>query len=196
MRATTLALIAVCLFGVSACGGDDDDTMNNDSTGDQKQTPPTSGAKLTTWLAKGYYKQWHCEDAVHEARSPSPHGYNRICSNDLIADNATGTGAWPKGAAAVKELYNAETDATPGGYSVYLKTDSDSKDGANFYWYEMLPPESPIAGMFPGGVAADGMGDKGNPKDLCVGCHGAAGSDTAHTPSPGGRDQVYTPVGG
>jgi len=28
----------------------------------------------------------------------------------------------------------------------------------------------------------------------CVGCHGAAGSNAAHTPSAGGRDQVYTPV--
>jgi cytochrome c553 len=29
---------------------------------------------------------------------------------------------------------------------------------------------------------------------ICVSCHNAAGSDTAHTPSVGGRDQVYTAV--
>jgi hypothetical protein len=44
------------------------------------------------------------------------------------------------------------------------------------------------------GVVADGMGGSGPAKDICVGCHVAAGSDAAHTPSPGGRDQVYTPV--
>jgi hypothetical protein len=29
---------------------------------------------------------------------------------------------------------------------------------------------------------------------ICVGCHAAAGKDTTHTPSPGGHDEVYTPV--
>ena len=52
-------------------------------------------AALEAWLAAGSYKQWTCESAVHEARSPSPHGFNRICSNDAISPNATGTGAWP-----------------------------------------------------------------------------------------------------
>jgi cytochrome c553 len=149
------------------------------------QLPPEGGAAVEAWLTTGAYKQWHCEAAVHAARSPSPHGFNRICSNDAIASNATGTAAWPAGAAAVKELYDSATATTPTGYAVYGKKQADSAAGANWYWYERLPA---------GGVVADGTGDKGPAMSICVGCHAAAGSDTAHTPSPGGRDEVYTPV--
>ena len=42
-------------------------------------------------------------------------------------------------------------------------------------WYWTQP-----AGM---SVFADGMGDSGNPKTVCVGFHSAAGSDAADTPS-------------
>ena len=35
---------------------------------------------------------------------------------------------------------------------------------------------------------------KGSAMQICVGCHGPAGSDAAHTPTAGGRDLVYTPV--
>ncbi|HEU4536355.1 MAG TPA: hypothetical protein VFS00_19660, partial [Polyangiaceae bacterium] len=59
-------------------------------------------------------------------------------------------------------------------------------DGANWYWYERLPE--------PQGVVADGLGNAGGAKDICVSCHVAAGADAEHTPTPGGRDQVYTPV--
>lgn len=173
--------------GTSATGG-----QGGTGTGGQggqstaSQTPPEGATAVEAWLATGAYKQWHCEPALHASRDPSPHGFNRICSNDLVAATATGTTAWPKGAAAVKELFAKATDTTPGGYAVYLKTDTDSAAGANWYWYERLPATtSPVA---------DGRGDSGAPKTICVGCHAAAGSDTAHTPSAGGRDEVYTPV--
>ena len=68
------------------------------------------------------------------------------------------------------------------GYAVYLKTEADSAAGANWYWYEIQGTQ----------VVADGLGT-GN-QALCTGCHNAAGADSAHTPSPGGRDDVYTPV--
>jgi hypothetical protein len=141
---------------------------------------------VEAWLATGAYKQWHCESALHASRDPSPHGFNRICSNDLIAAMATGTTTWPKGAAAVKELFASATDTTPGGYAVYLKTDADSAAGANWYWYERMAGST--------SAVADGMGNAGAPKSVCVGCHMAAGADAAHTPSVGGRDEVYTPV--
>ncbi|WP_394848433.1 cytochrome P460 family protein [Pendulispora brunnea] len=140
---------------------------------------------MESWLQSGAYKTWHCEGAIHASRAPSPHGFNRICSNDAISANATGTGDWSEGAAAVKELYDSATSTSPSGYAVYLKTSSDSAGGANWYWYERLPG---------GSISADGLGSSGNAKSTCVGCHAAAGADAAHTPSPGGRDQVYTPV--
>jgi hypothetical protein len=157
------------------------------------QTPPEGAAAVEAWLQAGYYKQWHCESAVHDARSPSPHGFNRICSNDAIANNASGSGAWPSGAAAVKELYATATATTPAGYAVYLKKQADSAGGANWYWYERVPLDS-AAPHDANGVVADGEGSAGPALTICVGCHAAAGSDAAHTPSPGGRDQVYTPV--
>jgi hypothetical protein len=153
------------------------------------------GSNVTDWLTQGAYKSWTCEPAVHEARSPSPHGYNRICSNDILSAAAGGGDPFPKGAAGVKELYADDTGGSPVGYAVYLKTKSDSEGGAAWYWYEVVPPESkaPHDGH---GVVADGFGDSGPAKTICVGCHAAAGSDGPHTPSPGGRDFVYTAVSG
>jgi hypothetical protein len=149
------------------------------------QTPPMGASAITAWLASGVYKSWHCETAAHDARSPSPHNVDRICSNDAIATNATGSGDWPEGAAAVKELYTTTTDTMPGGYAVYLKTQATSANGANWYYYGALTA---------GGTVVDGMGSDATVMSACTGCHLAAGSDAAHTPSPGGRDEVYTPV--
>jgi hypothetical protein len=160
------------------------------------QTPPTGGSNVEAWIAEGYYKQWNCESAVHASRSPSVHNFNRICSNDVIASNAGSTAPWPEGAAAVKELYQAISDTTPVGYAVYLKTAADSASGANWYFYERVPTTGlqSAAPHDTNGVVADGFGTSGPPLTICVSCHGAAGSDAAHTPSPGGHDFVYTPV--
>lgn len=165
---------------------------SNKATG-ASETPPMGATAVEAWLAAGSYKTWTCEPASHEARSPSPHGFNRICSNSLISNNAAGTDAWPEGAAAVKELLADATSTTPVGYAVYLKTKADSADGANWYWYERVPLTS-AAPHDANGVVADGMGSTGTAMSICVNCHGAAGSDTAHTPSVGGRDQIYTAV--
>jgi cytochrome c553 len=43
-------------------------------------------------------------------------------------------------------------------------------------------------------MTVDGMGNDATVMATCTSCHLAAGSDAAHTPSPGGRDEVYTPV--
>ena len=85
------------------------------------------------------------------------------------------------------------TSPTPVGYAVYLKTKADSAGGANWYWYERVPLDHP-APHDARGVVADGVGSAGPPLSICVSCHGAAGSDPAHTPTVGGRDQVYTAV--
>jgi Cytochrome P460 len=176
----------LCLALSAACG--DDDSADKGAASDEaraEQTPPMGAAAVEAWLKKGSYRDWQCESEPHAFRAPSPHGFNRICSNDLISDNTKSSADWPKGAAAVKELYAAADDQEPVGYAVYLKTAADSAGGANWYWYERVPSI---------GVVADGMGDDGPAKSICVGCHAAAGSDAAHTPSRYGRDQVYTPV--
>lgn len=187
---------ALMLAISSACGDDSSAPGGGGATGEggsngdggsdtgDAQTPPQGQQAVDAWLAKGDYKSWACEPAVHEARSPSPHGFNRICSNDLLSSNATGTNDWPKGSASVKELYDSADASEPIGYAVYLKLQDDSAGGANWYWYEDTGSA----------IAADGLGDSGGAKTICVGCHIGAGSDAAHTPSPGARDLVYTPV--
>ena len=199
--------IVLAIGPAIACGNDDSSppassapstkdagaTHDAGSMAGTDQTPPQGAKAVRAWLKAAAYKTWQCEPSVHAARSPSPHGFNRICSNDMISSNYDQTGAWPKGAAAVKELY-ASADATePVGYAVYLKTASDSAGGAHWYWYESVPLDS-SAPHDSAGVVADGMGDSGAAKSICVGCHAGAGSDAAHTPSEHGRDQVYTAV--
>jgi hypothetical protein len=168
---------------IASCGGSDGDD----------QTPPQGRQAVEAWLGDGAYKSWAAEPAVHASREPSPHGFNRIFSNDKIANAATDTGVWPAGAAAVKELYASATATTPIGIAVYVKLEADSAGGANWYWYERVPLDSE-APHDNNGVVADGRGTSGPAKEICVGCHAAAGTDAAHTPTPGGRDLVYTPV--
>lgn len=183
---SVVGIVAVSfVFGVG-CSSSSSDSTAADS-------PPMGAAAVESWLAAGSYKHWACEGQSHDARSPSPHGFNRICSNSVISAKATGTDAWPEGAAAVKELFADGTSTTPVGYAVYLKTKADSAGGSNWYWYERVPLDSG-APHDASGVVADGMGSSGPAMSICVGCHGAAGSDSAHTPSPGGRDLVYTAV--
>ena len=186
MLKTSLLVITV----LTACGSDGSTPEPGDD-----QTPPTGRAAVETWLADAAstYRTWASEPAVHASRDPSPHGFNRIFSNQLIEDNATATTPWPKGAAAVKELYSDLTSTTPIGFAVYLKLEDDSAGGSNWYWYERVPLDSE-APHDANGVVADGNGSGGAARDICVGCHTGAGSDPAHTPSAGGRDQVYTPV--
>lgn len=135
------------------------------------QTPPTTGrTDIEAWLAAGSYRAWHCEPAPHASRAPSPHGTDRICSNDALSAS-TGDGPFPVGAAAVKELY-----ATPGtvtGYSVYLKVHEGS-DGADWYWYERIGTRN----------VADGPGSSGTARTICVGCHASAPRDFVFTQVP------------
>lgn len=136
------------------------------------QLPPTGAEAVGAWLAKGEYKSWNCEATPHEARSPSPHGTNRICSNELLS--AHGAGEFPVDAAAVKEIYESGNVT---GYAVYRKVTSGGGDA--WYWYESLD----------GRIVADGVGTTGKPKDVCASCHSTAGTD-GHT----GHDYVFTQV--
>ncbi|MEO8213751.1 MAG: hypothetical protein ABI560_11190 [Myxococcales bacterium] len=186
-RPTFAALWTILTAGVglASCG--------SSNSADKVDVPPSGATAIEAWLTAGSYKEWKCESAVHASRDPSPHGFNRICSNSAISNAAGGTGAWPVDSAAVKELYAAIDAPTPVGYAVYRKTTANSAGGTNWYWYERVPLDHP-APHDAAGVVADGMGSSGPAMTICVGCHNAAGADAAHTPSVGGRDQVYTPV--
>jgi len=134
--------------------------------------PPTGdAAALEAWLTAASYKNWHCEDAPHATRPPGAHGRNRVCTNDALTGAAAG--AFPVGAAAVKELYDS-ADALI-GYAVSEKLEADSASGAGWYWYERSGSQ----------VFADSRG-----LPACTGCHGLAGPDFAST----ARDYVYTVV--
>jgi hypothetical protein len=103
---------ACALLTIAACGGSPSPGLGD------AQTPPTTGHDaIETWLTAGSYKQWHCEQAVHAPRSPSPHvNMNKICSNTLLSGAPAGV-EYPVGAAAVKELYDA-AGTTINGYAV------------------------------------------------------------------------------
>lgn len=144
------------------------------------QTPPMgSDAVISAWLASGAYLAWKCETAGHAARSPSPHGINRICNNTKLSTTASGT--YPAGAASVKEILVTDGGTAIRGYAIGLKLTGGASTGASWYWYEK------DNGM----LIANGKGDKvGNELTVCTGCHQGAGSDPQHS----GRDFVYTQV--
>ena len=195
------AILSTIPAGLAACGSDtgtgsggstgtgETTTGGSTSTGgamltSDAQTPPQGGvATMKTWLATNDYKKWHCEAAEHASKEPSPHGFNRICSNDKLA-GAGAMGNFPVGSAGVKELWD-KMGGKIIGYAVYVKTEADSAGGANWYWYEDNPTLNPM-----GGVVADGFGTSGNAKDICVGCHVKAASGFAAT----ARDFVFTQV--
>jgi hypothetical protein len=190
-RDLTLVFLAILLAACSSSNSPSAATGADASSTSNLQTPPTNGHDVETWLQARSYKSWHCEAAPHPARSPSPHGMNRICSNDLTS-SFSGTGERPQGTAAVKELYD-DAAVNVVGYAVYLKTQATSAQGGNWYFYERVPTSS-MAPHDSQGVVADGLGTSGPSKMICVGCHAGAGSDAPHTPSPGAGDEVYTQV--
>lgn len=144
------------------------------------QTPPQgTAAQIDTWLEAGSYKGsgWKCEAAAHPARSPSPHGINRICNNTKLTTTAA-PADYPFGAASVKELYGTD-GTTIIGYATGLKLQDGDSNGSKWYWYEVLNDSV----VFNGKGAADNS-------DICSGCHQGTGSDAGHS----GRDFVYTQV--
>ncbi len=173
--------LACILFLSSAALG-----CGSDSTDDTSELPPTSGrVDIEAWLADGAYQSWECEAEAHPARSPSPHGINRICSNAALSGH--GDGEFPVGAAAVKELYDDAGD-TIIGYAVSRHVEAGTT-GASWYWYERVPLDHP-APHDDNGVVADGNGDSGPELAICAACHMGAGSDAEHS----GHDFVYTQV--
>lgn len=175
MIRSTLGFGALTALFLCGCGGSADDP----------QIPPQGRENVERWLSAGYYKSWAKEPAVHDSRSPSPHGKNRIFSNSLLS--TAGAGEYPVGAAGVKELYDA-TGATVVGYAVEVHTKA-GKTGDTWYWYERVPLDHP-APHDSQGVVADSDGGSGPALTICVGCHKDTGIDAGHS----GHDFVYTQV--
>ncbi len=185
-----VALIAACDSG----NGDGDsgssgaETTNSSNmteptdggSGGDPQIPPQGADAVEAWLAEGHYKSWKNQPAVVDPISISPHGKQRIYTNEVHSGHNGNATEYPVNAAAVKELYDA-AGTTVVGYAVYLHT-SVGTTGANWYWYERVPLDSPVM-HDDNGVVADG-----SDVALCVGCHSAAGQDAEHP----GHDFVYT----
>ena len=184
MTMTVLFASALAIAAAAGCGGDDE--METTPTEDAAQVPPAGPASaVQAWIDAGHYKKWHCEAAAHGPISISPHGMQRICSNDKLS--AHGTGEYPVDTAAVKELYDS-AGAKVVGYAVYRHV-SAGTTGDTWYWYEVVPADS-MAPHDANVIVADGLGSSGPAKDICVGCHGATGLDADHP----GHDFVYTQI--
>lgn len=167
--------------GASATG---EPTGEPTGGGDENSLPPLTGrVDIEAWLAEGHYKKWACQDGVQEPITISPHGKQRICSNNLVTGHAT-MDEYPVDASSVKELYD-DAGANIIGYAVSRHTKAGT-DGGSWYWYERVPLDHP-AMPDANGVVADGLGDSGNAMGLCVSCHSATGLDANHP----GHDFVY-----
>jgi hypothetical protein len=143
-----------------------------DSAGDS-ETPATGRAELiASWIARNDYRRWTCEPVGHDARSPSPHGRNRICNNQKVVDH--GPGEYPTGAASVKEIFDDLGKLT--GHLVTHKLGPGKAE--SWLWYMEVG----------GTIVLNGRGDTPEPSAKCVGCHAQAGSDAEHS----GHDYVYT----
>jgi len=166
--------MTTAFVGASACT---DEPTEPNVDGDAQTPPQGSEATIEAWLDEASYKGtgWYCEPAIHEARSPSPHGSNKICSNTKLASTG-GTAVYPMGAASVKELY---VDDALVGRAIALKLADGTSDGSKWYFYERIGAQ----------IFANGKGTRNN-SDLCSSCHAGAGTDAGHS----GRDFVYTQV--
>lgn len=127
------------------------------------ELPPTDGTALLKWLQAGSYKQWTRESAPHKSLGPHPVQVVAHLNPALDASLAAKASAHPKGAAAVKELFDA--DGKLSGWAVSVKTSIDSEGGKGWYWYEIL-----------GTSAGARVVAQSNGVPLCFGCH-AAGRD-------------------
>jgi hypothetical protein len=167
-------LLAVLMVACGPMGGST--PSSSDGGPDVTKLPPQGQTDLEIWLSEGHYKSWHCESTPHAGRSPSPHGQNRICSNDKLS--AAGAGAFPEDAASVKEIWNGDVTQIAGYAVTRHLTAGTGEEG--WYWYERIGTR----------INADGTGDSIQAAFTCVGCHSAAGSDMNHS----GHDFVYTQV--
>jgi hypothetical protein len=132
---------------------------------------PTRPAALQAWLVEGHYASWTHESKPHESAGPHGDAVRTFVSPSLLASLQRGGAPHPRGASAVKELYDARGTHT--GWAVSVKVDDASANGRGWYWYEVF---STKAGARP---AYEGKGER-----LCRECHADGGSDQVLIPYP------------
>jgi len=189
MNARLLGGFLVCGLLLTACGDDDnnsaDSGISDTGTADSGLGLPVRASEVEALIASGDYNDWICEAMPRAMRGPSSHGVVRVCSNRVLSTYVEDPNEqWLRGSAAMKEIYDSETDTTPSGYSYYVKVDDESAAGAGWYWYERRGTT----------VTGDGRGTATDGSDDCVGCHAGAGIDADHITAPGSRDFVYTAI--
>jgi hypothetical protein len=155
---STLALLALSTV-LTACGSADDTACpaNVACKGTPQSPAVGSKADIEAWFASGAYLKWKCEAAGTGAGRDDTHGPNRVCSNDILS--ASSTGAFPVGAANVKEL--RESNGAVRGYAFMLKVKPGNGTG-NWYWYEKIGSRT----------VANAVADSS-----CTGCHNDAPRD-------------------
>ena len=122
---------------------------------------------MFSFLQSGGYQDMLAEPSVHP--SAGPHGDVRVYFEDSLAVSLDAQAAvHPRGAAAIKELYNGSTLS---GWAVVVKTGSGS-DASDWYFYEIF---STTDGSSP---VADGNGLPG-----CASCH-STGVDFIRSAAP------------
>lgn len=153
-------VVALLLVGCANDGEVANKDANSPVVEGDPELPPQGHAALNAWLAEGNYLMWRCEESPHPARPPGAHGTNRICSNAALS--ASATGAYPVGAASVKELWQ---NGVVRGFAVGRKI-ADGDAASSWYWYE----------AYGDNVIADGVN-----RGICVNCHAGAPRDYVFT---------------
>jgi hypothetical protein len=119
---------------------------------------PTQAKALGAWLVSGDYRTWAHESEPHPSEGPHGSEVKTFLSPTLVASLERGAGEHPRGAAAVKELYDERGRHV--GWAVSVKIADRSRAGKGWYWYEVFSTDP--------GAKPDyaGVGVK-----LCRGCH-------------------------
>ena len=133
---------------------------------ERSDRPPADPEAIGPWLRLGGYLDWEPRSAVHRT---DEHGGARVLFNPLLtASHAAGAESHPPGAAAVRELYEADL-VTPKGLALMVKiagpTDeaTAAEEDSGWFWYEVFSLEE---GAVPTVAELDAPG--------CIGCHSAA----------------------
>jgi hypothetical protein len=131
---------------------------------------PIKAADLQQWLVAAHYKAWSHESKDHSSDGPHGDTVRTFISPSLASSFAAKRTAHPKGAAAVKELYEAGKHS---GWAVSVKVADDSAAGNGWYWYEVFSTKANAK------AAYQGKGTK-----LCRECHESGGTDLVLIPYP------------
>jgi hypothetical protein len=154
---SSLRPLAACLaiLCAAACSPDPGDPLDVDGDAAASFEVPV-GAALQPWLIARGYEAMRAEPAPHP--TAGPHGRVRTFFSPALVASLAGAGEHPRGAGAVKELYDGDDLR---GWAVEVKVQDDSASGDGWYWYEVFGTDVDSEAV------VDGTGAGG-----CTGCHG------------------------